>query len=132
MRKNYYNPNIVAELTNTTRDADETYEHAGTEEVLTLEPLDAKLQAFGFHVVTADGHDFSSLLAARDACMRALADRGKPIVIIANTIKGHGIRHMQDTVASHYLPMDDAQYAHAIDDLSTAHAAAVPGSRDEG
>ena len=104
----------------------------GTEEVLTLEPLDAKLRAFGFHVVAADGHDFTSLLEARDASARALADEGRPIVIIANTIKGHGIRHMQDTVASHYLPMDDAQYAQAIDELSIAHAAAAPGSRDAG
>jgi len=104
----------------------------GTEEVLALEPLDAKLRAFGFQVVAADGHDFNSLLAARDNCTRALDDQKRPIVIIANTIKGHGIRHMQDTVASHYLPMDDAQYAQALDDLSTAHAAAVPGSRDAG
>ena len=36
-----------------------------TEEVMALEPLDAKLRAFGFHVVAADGHDFTSLLAAR-------------------------------------------------------------------
>jgi len=104
----------------------------GTEEVLALEPLDAKLRAFGFQVVAADGHDFNSLLAARDNCTRALDDQKRPIVIIANTIKGHGIRHMQDTVASHYLPMDDAQYAQALDDLSAAHAAAVPGSRDAG
>jgi transketolase len=104
----------------------------GTEEVLALEPLDAKLRAFGFHVVAADGHDFGSLLAARDLCTRALEDRGLPVVIIANTVKGHGIRYMQDTVASHYLPMDDAQYEQALRDLSLAHAAAGPGSRDAG
>ena len=107
----------------------------GTEEVLALEPLDAKLDAFGFHVVAADGHDFTSLLAARDVCTRVLegqADQGRPVAIIANTIKGHGIRYMQDTVASHYLPMDDAQYEQALDELSMAHAAAVAGARDAG
>ena len=104
----------------------------GTEEVLALEPLDAKLDAFGFHVVAADGHDFTSLLAVRDACTRALESQGRPVAIIANTIKGHGVRHMQDTVASHYLPMDDAQYEQALDELSRAHAAAVAGARNAG
>ncbi len=104
----------------------------GTEEVLALDPLDAKLESFGFHVVTADGHDFTSLLAARDACTRALDAAARPVAIIANTVKGHGVRHMQDTVASHYLPLDDAQYQQALQDLSIAHAAAVSGSRDAG
>jgi transketolase len=106
----------------------------GTEEVLALEPLDAKLAAFGFHVITADGHDFPSLLGSRDQATQALADatRGRPVAIICNTIKGHGIRHMQDTVASHYLPMDDAQYSQALDELAIAHTAAVAGARDAG
>jgi transketolase len=108
----------------------------GTEEVLALEPLDAKLAAFGFHVVAADGHDFSSLLALRDQCTQALADanqaKGRPLAIICNTTKGHGIRYMEDTVASHYLPMDDAQYRQALDELAMAHAAAVAGARDAG
>ena len=104
----------------------------GTEEVLALEPLDAKLEAFGFHVVSADGHDFASLLASRDACTRALEAQGRPVVIIANTIKGHGIRYMEDTVASHYLPMDDAQYEQALNELSLAHAPAAAGTRNAG
>ena len=110
----------------------------GTEEVMALEPLGAKLDAFGFQVVAADGHDFTSLLTARDVCSRVLegqagrASQGRPVVIIANTIKGHGVRYMQDTVASHYLPMDDARYEQALDELSRAHAAAVAGARDAG
>jgi len=102
----------------------------GTEEVLALEPLPAKLASFGFHVLEADGHDFASLLAARDACLRVQATGSVPVAIIANTIKGHGIRYMQDTVASHYLPMDDAQYRQALDELASAHAATVAASRD--
>ena len=96
-----------------------------TEEVMALEPLDAKLRAFGFHVVSANGHDFASLLAARDECAHVLASQEKPVAIIAKTIKGHGIRYMADTVDSHYLPMDDTQYAQALDDLAKAHAAAI-------
>ena len=104
----------------------------GTEEVLALEPLDAKLDAFGFHVIAADGHDFTSLLGLRDQCTHALASQGRPFALIFNTIKGNGIHYMQDTVASHYLPMDDAQYAQALDELTIAHAAALAGARDAG
>lgn len=96
-----------------------------TEEVMALEPLDAKLRAFGFHVVAADGHDFASLLAARDACARVLAGKHTPVAILAETIKGHGIGYMQDTVDCHYLPMDDAQYQQALDELAQAHEAAL-------
>ncbi|MBN1607585.1 MAG: transketolase, partial [Polyangiaceae bacterium] len=101
-----------------------------TEEVMALEPLDAKLRAFGFHVVAADGHDFASLLAARDECTRVLAVGVAPMAIIAETVKGHGIHYMQDTVDSHYLPMDDAQYTQALDELTLAHRAAVRGYRN--
>ena len=103
-----------------------------TEEVMALEPLDAKLRAFGFHVVTTDGHEFSSLLAARDRCTRVLAGRDTPVAIIAKTVKGHGVRYMQDTVASHYLPMDDVQYEQAVDELTRAHAAAMDRYRHAG
>jgi transketolase len=100
-----------------------------TEDVLALEPLDAKLRAFGFHVVQADGHDFTSLLTARDACAQVLH---QPVVIIANTVKGHGVACMQDTVDSHYLPLDDAQYAQALQEIALAHAAALKRYRDAG
>lgn len=96
-----------------------------TEDVLGLEPIGDKLRAFGFHVVLADGHDFSSLLGARDACAAALAREDKPVAIIAATLKGHGIRSMQNTVDSHYLPLDDAQYEQALADLADAHEAAL-------
>ena len=102
----------------------------GTEEVLALEPLADKLQAFGFHVVAADGHDFPSLLAARDECSRITEQRRRPVAVIANTVKGNGIGHMHDTVASHYLPMDDAQYARALDELTAAHAASMARHHD--
>jgi transketolase len=100
-----------------------------TEEVLALEPLDAKLRAFGFHVIVADGHDFDSLRTARDQCAQV---EGRPVVIIANTIKGHGVSFMQDTVHSHYLPMDEGQYARAQQELAQAHAAAMKRYGDAG
>jgi transketolase len=101
-----------------------------TEDVLALEPLDAKLRAFGFHVVTANGHDFAALLAARDECAHVLHARNVPVVIIAETVKGNGISSMHDTVHSHYLPMDDAEYRQALGELTRAHEALMNGYRN--
>lgn len=100
-----------------------------TEDVMALEPLDAKLRAFGFHVVAADGHDFPSLLRAREECTRVLAARRGPVVIVAETVKGHGISSMANTVASHYLPLSDDGYAAALEELSRAHDAKMSGYR---
>jgi transketolase len=93
-----------------------------TEDVMALEPLDAKLRSFGFHVVVADGHDFVSLLTARDECDRLVQERAGPVVIIANTVKGNGVSFMHDTVDCHYQPMNDAQYDQALSELTQAHA----------
>jgi len=101
-----------------------------TEKVLGLEPLDAKLRAFGYHVVTVDGHDFASLLAARDDCTRASHAGGTPVAIIANTVKGHGIGYMQDTVDCHYQPMTDAQYEQALREITRAHETLLNGYRN--
>lgn len=101
-----------------------------TEQVLALEPLDAKLRAFGYHVVSVDGHDFASLLAARDECERAWKAHDTPAVIIAKTVKGHGISAMQDTVDCHYLPLDDTQYEQALRELTRAHEMLLNGYRN--
>jgi len=98
-----------------------------TEDVLGLEPLGAKLRAFGFYVVDAHGHDFGSLLAARDECASVLRERRAPVAIIADTIKGNGISYMHDTIDSHYLPMQDAQYELALGELTRAHEHAMRG-----
>lgn len=96
-----------------------------TEDVMALEPLDAKLRAFGFYVVTAQGHDFGSLLAARDECTPVINQKRMPVAIVANTVKGNGIGYMRDTVDSHYLPMQDSQYEQALDELTRAHEVAL-------
>ena len=59
-----------------------------TESVMALEPFSDKWRSFGWEVVEADGHDFDALAGALD---RALAAKDKPVVIIAETVKGEGI-----------------------------------------
>jgi transketolase len=96
-----------------------------TEDVLGLEPLDAKLRAFGYHVITVAGHDLASLLAARDECVHVIETLAIPVAIIANTVKGNGLAELHDTVDSHYLPMTDAQYEQVLAELTRAHAITV-------
>jgi transketolase len=103
-----------------------------TEDVLALEPLDAKLRAFGYHVLSVDGHDFSSLLAAREECARAIETLAIPVAIIANTVKGNGLGDLHDTVDSHYLPMTDAGYEQTLAELTRAHAVTLDRYRNAG
>src|SRR5439155_23516800 len=64
-----------------------------TEDEVPLEPLADKWRAFGWRVLTCDGHDFRSLNPALD---RALAGKGsRPTVVIASTVKGKGVRFME-------------------------------------
>jgi transketolase len=100
-----------------------------TEDVLALEPLDAKLRAFGFHVITLDGHDFTSWLAAREECAAVWAARPQPVAIIASTIKGRGLGSLQDRVDSHYGPLSEAHYAEAFAELEREQALLSNGYR---
>jgi transketolase len=69
-----------------------------TRDIMNLEPLIRKWQAFGWHVIDIDGHDFDQILAAFP---RAEKTKGKPTVIIARTTKGKGVSFMENNVAFH-------------------------------
>jgi len=79
-----------------------------TEDTLKLEPLDKKLESFGFQVVNADGHDFESLKIALSQFRDEI-----PLAVICNTIKGKDM-DLQDTVDCHYLPLTDADFQKLI------------------
>jgi len=63
-----------------------------TEKVMAVEPLKKKWEAFGWHTLACDGHDFKSLL---DAFKKARMEISRPSVIIAKTIMGKGIRSIE-------------------------------------
>jgi transketolase len=86
-----------------------------TEDVLGLEPLARKWEAFGFQVSEIDGHDFRALDAAFGA-----PTEGRPRCIVARTVKGKGVSLMEDKLEWHYLPMNDQQYRAALADLDRA------------
>ncbi len=88
-----------------------------TEDVMALEPLTEKLASFGWKVMVADGHDFDSLEKTKRLALDHLRTPGKPVALICRTVKGHGISFMADTVDCHYLPLQEAQYQQAINEL---------------
>ena len=87
------------------------------EEIIGATPLDKKFEAFGFHVLEADGHDFDSLKAAFD---KAREVKGKPTVIIAKTVKGKGVSFMENNVAWHGAAPNEEQYRQAMEELEKA------------
>mgnify|MGYP003681894189 CR=1 FL=1 len=69
-----------------------------TRDIMNLEPLNQKWQAFGWHTIDIDGHDFDQILVA---FQEAKKTKTKPTVIIAHTIKGKGVSFMENNVAFH-------------------------------
>lgn len=67
-------------------------------DIMDLEPLIQKWQAFGWHVIEIDGHDFDQILGA---FLESEKTKGRPTVITARTIKGKGVSFMENNVAFH-------------------------------
>ena len=90
-----------------------------TADVMPSEPLDAKFAAFGWNVIMADGHDFDSLRAAFAA---AKAEKGRPSVILAKTVKGKGVSFMENDAGWHGKAPNAEQYEQAMAELNAAVA----------
>jgi transketolase len=69
-----------------------------TRDIMNLEPFIQKWQAFGWHTIDIDGHDFDQILSA---LQRADRTKGKPSIIVARTVKGKGVSFMENNVAFH-------------------------------
>lgn len=83
-----------------------------TKEVLNLEPLQAKWEAFGFYTDDISGHDFNRLHQAFQI------PAPKPRCLILRTVKAKGIPGLEGKLESHYLPLTPTQYQEALDALS--------------
>ena len=75
---------------------------------LKIEPLKMKLESFGCKVASVDGHNYKQLLKALSSHSQ------KTLVIIANTIKGKGVKFMENTVLWHYKSLNNTDYQKAI------------------
>lgn len=83
-------------------------------EIMNPTPLDEKFAAFGWHVITCCAHDFEQLERAFN---EAKTIKGKPTIIIANSIKGKCISYMENQASWHGTAPNAEQYARAITEL---------------
>ena len=83
--------------------------------VMNPTPYAEKFEAFGFHVVSIDGHDFDQIAKAMN---EASATKGQPTVIIAKTVKGKGVSFMENQASWHGAAPNDEKCAMALEELS--------------
>lgn len=84
------------------------------EDVMTVTPVDEKFRAFGWNVISIDGHDFAQIFDSFD---QARACKGKPTVILAKTHKGKGVSFMEDQAGWHGKAPDEEQTRQAVEEL---------------
>lgn len=90
--------------------------NGNTEDVMPLEPLNKKWEAFGFEVLQIDGHNFESIISS---CNQAKAISYKPTVIIAHTIPGKGIKEIEYDYHWHGTPPNKEQEEKWLAELRT-------------
>jgi transketolase len=81
-----------------------------TDQVMDLEPIGAKVEAFGWRVFDVAGHDVAALRHALQA-----PTNGKPTFIVANTVKGYGVPSHQNQVHSHFGALSEEQLTAALE-----------------
>lgn len=87
------------------------------DEVNSPYPIDKKFEAFNFHVINVDGHDFDAL---RAAFKEAKETKGMPTAIIAKTVKGKGVSYMENQASWHGTAPNEEQYKIAMEELEKA------------
>ena len=81
-----------------------------TGDINTLDPLDKRWEAFGWNVHVADGHDIGQILAAVDTAKK---QKGRPSMIILNTVKGMGLYFAENKVESHNMNISEEMWKKA-------------------
>ena len=84
------------------------------DDVIGPEPFKSKFEAFGFHTIEIDGHNFNEIEAA---FKEARETKGQPTAIIAHTIKGKGVSFMENNYAWHGSAPNKKQYEEAMKEL---------------
>ena len=84
------------------------------EEVMSSYPIDEKFKSFGFQVINIDGHNYQEIIDAFDVARNV---KGKPVCIIAKTIKGKGVSFMENKAEWHGKAPNKEQYEQAMKEL---------------
>jgi transketolase len=85
-----------------------------SEDVMPLDPLKPKWEAFGWLTYEIDGHDFSQII---ETVQKAQAPRGRPTMIIARTVKGKGVSFMENDNKWHGTPPVPDECSRALEEL---------------
>ena len=85
-----------------------------TEDVMTVAPVADKFEAFGWNVISIDGHDFAQILYA---FRQARECKGRPTMIIAETVKGKGVSFMENNAGWHGKAPNDEETEQAVREL---------------
>ncbi len=85
------------------------------EDVCSPYPIKEKFEAFGWHVIETDAHDFDKLEAAFDEAEKIA---GQPVAIIQKSVKGKGVSFMENQVSWHGSAPNTEQYNQAMDELN--------------
>ena len=85
--------------------------------VMSPYPIVDKLEAFGFHTQSIDGHDFEAIEAALEEAKRV---KGRPCAIVMKTVKGKGVSFMENQAGWHGVAPNDQQYEQAMSELKAA------------
>lgn len=83
-------------------------------EIMNIEPIDEKFKAFGWHVITIDGHSFDEII---NAINEAKNTKEKPSIIIARTYKGKGVSFMENQVGWHGKAPSTEEASKALEEL---------------
>ncbi len=96
-------------------DCNELQIDGAVEDVMGIQPIHDKWEAFGWHAINIDGHDMESIISALD---EAENTKGKPTVIIANTTKGKGSVLFEDKVEFHGVTPTKEEFEQAVKEIN--------------
>jgi transketolase len=96
-------------------DANELQIDGAVEDVMGIQPIHDKWEAFGWHAINIDGHDMESIIGALD---EAENTKGKPSIIIANTTKGKGSVLFEDKVQFHGVTPTKEEFDQAVKEIN--------------
>lgn len=86
-----------------------------SEDVMPLDPLRPKWESFGWRVYEIDGNDFTQIIKTIE---EAKQEKGKPVMIIARTVKGKGVSFMENEASWHGTPPGKDDFERAIKELN--------------
>jgi len=88
-----------------------------TDNIKSLTPLDEKWKSFGWEVFEIDGHDFQQIYQTTQKAIKIGQEKSKPVIIIANTVKGKGVSFMENNCGWHGKAPSQAECETALKEL---------------